>query len=133
MAQASPEHDATQLDRGIQGTNLYGDFVDVSEDDQPPRHRTHSQTAQHSSNSVHSIHSILMANAVIHPTTGESMEYIGLIADNETFPTWDRAAANEFGRLVPGVGGRIEGSNTIYFMPRSAVPPNKRSRMVAVL
>jgi hypothetical protein len=66
-----------------------------------------------------------MVNAVIHPTTGANMEYRGLITDKETFPTWDRAAANEFGRLAQGVGGRIEGSNNIYFIPRSTVPPNK--------
>jgi hypothetical protein len=65
-----------------------------------------------------------MANAVIHPTTGANMEYRGLIADKEMFPTWDRVAANEFCRLAQGVGGRIKGSNTIYFIPRSAVPPN---------
>jgi hypothetical protein len=129
LAQASPQHAAAQLDLGIQGTNIYGDFVDVSEDDQPPRHRTRSQTAQHS---AHSIHSIPMANAVIHPTMGANMEYRGLIADKETFPTWDRAAANEFGRLAQGVGGSIEGSNTIYFIPCSAVPPKKRSHMVAL-
>jgi hypothetical protein len=55
-----------------------------------------------------------MANAVIHPTTGANMKYRGLISDEESFPSWDRAAANEFGRLVQGVGGRIEGSNTIF-------------------
>jgi hypothetical protein len=122
LAQASPQHAAAPLDLGIQGTNLYGDLVDVSEDDQPPRHRTRSQTAQHS---AHSVHSIPMTNAVIHPTTGANMEYRGLIADKETFPKWDHTAANEFGRLAQGVGGNIEGFNTIYFIPRSAVPPNK--------
>jgi hypothetical protein len=70
-----------------------------------------------------------MANAVIHPTTGANMEYRGLVFDEETFPIWDRAAANEFGRLAQGVGGRIEGSNTIYFIPRSA----KLLHMVALL
>jgi hypothetical protein len=115
------QHAAVQQNN-IQGTNLYGDFFDVSEGDQPPRHRTRSQTAQHS---AHLVLSIPMENAVIHPTTGANMEYRGLIADKETFPTWDRAAANEFGRLAQGVGGRIEGSNNIYFSPRSAVPPNK--------
>jgi hypothetical protein len=122
LAQASPQHAAAQLDPGLQGTNLYGDFVDVCEEDQPPRHRTRSQTAQHS---AHSVHSVPMTNAVIRPTMGANMECRGLITDKETFPTWDRAAANEFGRLAQGVGGRIEGSNTIYFIPRSAVPPNK--------
>jgi hypothetical protein len=28
-------------------------------------------------------------------------------------------------KIAQGVGGRIEGSNTIYFIPRSAVPRNK--------
>jgi hypothetical protein len=69
---------ATAQQNDIQGTNLYGDFVDVSEGEQPPRHRTRSQTAQHSS---HSVLSIPMANAVIHPKTGAKMEYRGLIAD----------------------------------------------------
>jgi hypothetical protein len=63
-----------------------------------------------------------MANAVTHPTTGANMEYRGLISDEEKFPIWDRAAANEFRRLAQGVGERIEGSNTIYIIPRSAVP-----------
>jgi hypothetical protein len=53
------------------------------------------------------------------------MEYRGLISDEETFPIWDRAAANKVGHLVQGVSGRIEGSNIIYFIPRSAVPSNK--------
>jgi hypothetical protein len=66
-----------------------------------------------------------MDNAVIHPTTGANMEYRGLIEYKEAFPTLDRAAVNGFGRLAHGVGRRIEGSNTIYFIPRSAVPPNK--------
>jgi hypothetical protein len=65
------------------------------------------------------------ANAFIHPTTGANMEYRGLISDEETFPTWDRAAENEFGRLAQGVGGRIEEPNEIFCIPRSAVPRNK--------
>jgi hypothetical protein len=71
------QHAAAQQNN-IHGANLYSDFVDVSEGDQPPRHRTRSQTAQHSS---HSVLSIPMANAVIHPMTGTNMEYRGLIAD----------------------------------------------------
>jgi hypothetical protein len=66
-----------------------------------------------------------MANAVIHPTTGANMEYRGLISDDAKLPTWDRAAANEFGRLDQGVGGFIEGSNTIFFILRSAVSKKK--------
>jgi hypothetical protein len=39
--------------------------------------------------------------------------------------TWLRAGANEFGCLAQGVGNQIEGSNTIQFTPRSAVPQRK--------
>jgi hypothetical protein len=53
------------------------------------------------------------------------MEYRGLFADEETFPTCDREAANEFGRLAQGVGGRIEGWKTILSIPRLAVPKGK--------
>jgi hypothetical protein len=66
-----------------------------------------------------------MSNTVIHPKTGAKMEYRGLILDDETFPTWDRAAANEFGRLAQVFGGCIEGFNKILFIPCSAVPQNK--------
>jgi hypothetical protein len=124
LVQASPQHAAAQLDIGIHGTNL-----DVIQGDKPPRHRTRSKTAQHS---AHSIPSIPMANAAFHPTTGANMEYRGRIADKETFPTGYRAAANEYGHLAQVFGWRVKGSNTIYFIPRSAVPPEKRSRMVAL-
>jgi hypothetical protein len=45
-----------------------------------------------------------MANAIIHPTTGASMEYRGLLVDEETFPMWDRVKVNEFGWLSQGIG-----------------------------
>jgi hypothetical protein len=66
-----------------------------------------------------------MANAVINQDTGASLEYHHLIQDGTTFPIWNKAAANDFGRLAQGVGGRIEGSNTIFFIPRQAVPKGK--------
>jgi hypothetical protein len=122
-AHGTPTHRASPHGNGTTGTNLYGDFADVvGKAEVPPQHRTRSQTARHSS---HASCAMPMANAVIHPTIGANMKYRGLISDDETFPTWDRAAANEFGRLVQVVGGRIEGSNTIFFIPRSSVPRNK--------
>jgi hypothetical protein len=68
-----------------------------------------------------------MANAVINEDTGASLEYRNLIQDETmtTFTVWNRAAANEFGWLAQGVGGRIEGSNTILCIPRNAVPKGK--------
>jgi hypothetical protein len=66
-----------------------------------------------------------MANSVISEDTGASLEYRHLIRDDSTFPVWNKAAANEFGRLAQGVGGRIEGSNTFFFIPRKLVPKGK--------
>jgi hypothetical protein len=63
-----------------------------------------------------------MTNSVINEDTGASLEYLHLIKDTSTFTIWNKGAANEFGRLAQGVGDRIEGSNTILFIPRQAVP-----------
>jgi hypothetical protein len=66
-----------------------------------------------------------MANSVIDEETGASLEYRHLINDASTFTIWNEAAANEFGRFAQGVGNRITGSNTIFFIPRQAVPKGK--------
>jgi hypothetical protein len=66
-----------------------------------------------------------MANAVINQDTGASLEYRQLIQDETTFPIWNKASANEFGSLSQGVVGQIEVSNTIFFIPRQAIPKGK--------
>jgi hypothetical protein len=66
-----------------------------------------------------------MVNAVINQDTGTSLEYRQLIQDETTLPVWNKAEANEFGYLAQGVGDRIEGSNTIFFIPRQAIPKGK--------
>jgi hypothetical protein len=66
-----------------------------------------------------------MANSVINEETGASLEYRHLINDTSTFTIWNESAANEFGRLAQGVGERITGSNTIFFIPRQAVPKGR--------
>jgi hypothetical protein len=66
-----------------------------------------------------------MDNAVINQGGGASLDYRHITQYDTTFHVWNRAAANEFGRLAQGIDGRIEGSNTIFFMPRQAVPKGK--------
>jgi hypothetical protein len=123
MAHDTPTHRASQHTQGTTCTNLFDDFEDVvDEEEVPPQQSIHSHTARHSANVGHSMP---MANTVIYPTTGANMEYRGLVSDDETFPTWDCAAATEFGILVQGGGGHIEGSNTIFFIPCSSVPRKK--------
>jgi hypothetical protein len=116
-AHAPSPRGSSQHGHGIPGTNLYGNFADVVEEEHaPPQHRTRSrsQTARHR---AHVVQSIPVANAVIHATTGANMEYRGLNSGEETFPIWDHASVNEFGRLAQGVDGRIEGSNTVFYFP----------------
>jgi hypothetical protein len=68
---------------------------------------------------------IPMANAVINQYTGARLEYHHLIQDETIFPVWNKAAANEFGRLAQGVGVRIEGSNTIFLSHVKQCPKEK--------
>ena len=39
--------------------------------------------------------------------------------------TWQQSAANEFGRLAQGVGGRYKGKNTIFFIHKNQVPHDR--------
>jgi hypothetical protein len=73
------------------------------------------------------INTIPLANSVIHPITGKSMEYRQLITDPETKAVWTRSAANEIGRLAQGVGNRMKGTNTIRFIPVTEVPQGRKA------
>jgi hypothetical protein len=63
-----------------------------------------------------------MANYFINQDTDASLEYRHLIQNEATFPVWNKAAVNEFGRLAQDVGGRIEGSNTIFLSHAKQCP-----------
>jgi hypothetical protein len=132
------------------GVHLFDTFEEeYTETPSLPRYNTRDRTRQHSANNAQdlaphvfrpitftntqvfhaapkkAINHIPMANAVINQDTGDSLEYCQLIQDKTKTPVWNKAAANEFGRLAQGVGGRIEGSNTIFFLPRQPIPKGK--------
>jgi hypothetical protein len=123
----------------MDGMNLFDTFEEEHmETPAVPRYNTRAISRHHSANQAHTLtprisrpvaftnnqdiavtltqapNHIPMANSVINEDTGAILEYRHLIQDNSTFPVWNKAAANEFGRLAQGVGGRIEGSNTIF-------------------
>ena len=52
-----------------------------------------------------------------------------LIRDPKYKETWSQSAANEFGRLTQGVGGRFRGTNTNFFIHKNQVP-HKRMKDV---
>jgi hypothetical protein len=62
------------------------------------------------------------AYSVIDPTSGIAQEYKELSKDPATSKLWTRSFANELGRLAQGVGDRLKGTNTCFFIPKSAVP-----------
>ena len=54
--------------------------------------------------------------AVTHHLTGKQVEYRHLIRDDHYKGPWLLSGANELGRLAQGVGNRIAGTNTIFFI-----------------
>ena len=71
---------------------------------------------------------IRAANAVTDPHTGKQLEYKQLInhPDHELRQMWQCSFANEFRRLAQGVGGRIDGTDTIKFLHYHEMPTNRR-------
>ena len=72
-----------------------------------------------------------MANSVIGDD-GKILEYKHLIADPNTRAVWQRAFGNELGRLAQGMPGRVEGTNTIFFIHKSDIPADRRSDVTYV-
>jgi hypothetical protein len=138
------------MPQGIAGMNLFDTFEEEHmETPASPWYNTKSRARQHYVNQAHTLTSRIfrpiaftnnqtitlpfkqatqnmpMANSVINEDTGARLEYRHLIQNDSAFTVWNKSAANEFGRLAQGVGVRIEGSNTFFFIPRQAVPKGK--------
>jgi hypothetical protein len=111
--------------QGMAGMNLFDTFEEEHmETPALPRYNTRSRARQHSDNQPQFLaprifqpiaftnnqsvsltptqapNHIPMANAVINQDSGASLEYRHLIQDETTFPVWNKAAANECGRLA---------------------------------
>ena len=66
------------------------------------------------------------SNAIIDPISSASMEYIHLINIPKHKAPWTTSFSNELGRLAEGVGDRIKGTNTIYFIDYTLIPNDPR-------
>ena len=72
------------------------------------------------------LHAFLhQANPVYNPKTGKEMEYCHLIQHPNCKHMWAKSFANKLGCVAQGVGNRIEGTNTITFIPHTDVPPDR--------
>ena len=66
------------------------------------------------------------ATPVIDPVTGQSLEYHHLMKGPDR-PIWEKALANDLGRLAQGVGTRMPtGNNTIFFVHPSEILLHKK-------
>jgi hypothetical protein len=66
------------------------------------------------------------ASAIIDRETGATMEYRHLQKSPKHKQTWTTSFVNELGRLTQGVGGRVQGTNTVYFWPYRDIADNWR-------
>ena len=69
------------------------------------------------------------AMAAMDAETGKLLNYKQIIRDPKHTKRWSVSSANEFGRIVNGVGGRIKGTNKIKFIRKREVPNDRRKDM----
>ncbi len=62
------------------------------------------------------------ANEIFDDETGKLLKYRKLISHPKYREVWMHSSANEFGRLAQGVGNRIKGTDTIFFIFKHKVP-----------
>jgi len=70
------------------------------------------------------------ANAVIHPVDGHAMEYRELLRDSQTKGAWAISDANEFDRLAQGKTGRVQGTDTLCFIPITEMPKDRTATYI---
>jgi hypothetical protein len=56
---------------------------------------------------------------------GQYLNYRQLIRESKHKEIWSTSAANKFGCLAQGVGGRVKGTNTIIFICKDHVPKDR--------
>ena len=57
--------------------------------------------------------------------TGQLMEYRHLMSNPKYQEVWGKSAGNEIGRLAQVKPGRVEGTDTIFFITKDKVPQDR--------
>ena len=65
-------------------------------------------------------------NSILNDNNGSQLEYRHLIQNPTTKSIWENSFCNELGRLSQGYGDSIKGTNTMFFIPYSNVPLERR-------
>ena len=95
----------------------------MSQPEPPHRYPTRYQTNNHF-NQVTQSQLEEEVNVVIDEKTGKSLTYRQLIKHPDHAQQWNTSCANELGRLTQGVGNRIKGTNTAFWMTLDSIPPS---------
>ena len=66
-----------------------------------------------------------MLSTVLDENTGELTEYKNLIDHPKYLPLYQNSYAKEIGRLAQGMPGLVTGTNTIFFIERTAVAADR--------
>jgi len=65
------------------------------------------------------------AHTVLDQETSELLEYRRLLKHPRFKEVWNISAADEFGRLAQGIGGRIKGTDTMLFIHKHTIPVDR--------
>jgi hypothetical protein len=60
--------------------------------------------------------------AIFDEESGKLLKYRALLTHPKYRKAWTHSSANKFGRLAQGVGTRIKGTNTIFFIAKQDIP-----------
>ena len=92
----------------------------------PPLNRPfNSMQGRYIAATTHLLHAEILANSVIDDATGLSLEYAALSRGPDK-DKWITSLANDFGRLAQGVGHRIKGNNTMFFIRPTKIPQGRK-------
>jgi hypothetical protein len=80
---------------------------------------------------LHSTNAVLpnltwQANAAATPNSGSALQYNQLLKGPDR-EHWIRATANEIARLAQGLQGGPTGTNTMFFIPHTAIPADRKA------
>jgi hypothetical protein len=65
------------------------------------------------------------ANPVLDQETGKLLKYRQLLRHPKYKDVWNRSAANKFGQLAQGIGGRVKGTDTVRFIHKHEIPADR--------
>ena len=66
-----------------------------------------------------------MINAVLNEETGELMEYRHIMKNPKYRQLYATSYSKELGCLAQGIPGKVEGTNTIYFIDKAEIPAER--------